>query len=140
MSPEESEVLAANEAFYRALAARDTAAMDRLWACDFPVACVHPGWPALCGRDDVMASWHEILGSPAAPDITCHDATVRLGGDMAFVLCVERLEGGELTATNVFARQGRDWRLVHHHAGPIAQPGLDGDDDDDEGPPPGMLN
>ena len=50
MSDEEA-VLAANEEFYRAFAARDLAAMDALWAQETPVACVHPGWDALVGRD-----------------------------------------------------------------------------------------
>ena len=48
MSDEEA-VLAANEAFYRAFAARDFAAMDALWAAEAPVACIHPGWDALVG-------------------------------------------------------------------------------------------
>jgi len=139
MSPEEEEVLAANAAFYQAFAQRDTEAMDRMWAHEVEVVCVHPGWRALVGRDEVMASWYSILGSPAAPAISFHDALVRLRGEMAFVLCTESLPGGELVATNVFAREGPAWRIVHHHAGPIARDG-GADDDDDEGPPSGLLN
>lgn len=137
MSPEEEEVLAANAAFYEAFARRDTAAMESLWSHDIEVVCVHPGWRALVGRDEVMASWYSILGSPAAPAISFRDALVRLRGEMAFVLCTESLPGGELVATNVFAREGPSWRLVHHHAGPIAR---DEGDDEDEGPPSGLLN
>ena len=134
MSGDEEDVLAANAAFYRAFAARDTSAMDALWARDSAVACVHPGWRPLFGRDEVMASWLSILGNPSAPAIAFRDATAHLGGDLAFVLCTESLPGGELIATNVFARERGAWRMVHHHAGPIAP----GADDDEE--PPELLN
>ena len=36
-------MLFANEAFYRAFADRDMAAMDGVWAVHAPVACIHPG-------------------------------------------------------------------------------------------------
>ena len=43
-------------------------------------------------------------------------------GDVAYVLCHEALGGHFLTATNIFIRHGRQWRLQHHHAGPAASP------------------
>jgi hypothetical protein len=61
---------------------------------------------------------------------------VYVGLGMAFVVCVETLSGGRLAATNVFVREGGEWRIVHHHAGPIA-PGRDSGDDDE---PPPFLN
>jgi ketosteroid isomerase-like protein len=129
MSPEEEEVLATNAAFYAAFAARDVDAMEGLWAQRAPVACIHPGWHALDGRAAVMASWRGILHGPGSPDIVCADAAARVLGDAAFVLCTEELAGGLLVATNVFVREDGTWRLVHHHAGPIAT------DDEDERPP-----
>ncbi|MEK6609286.1 MAG: nuclear transport factor 2 family protein, partial [Myxococcota bacterium] len=53
--PDEDDVLAANESFYAAFAARDADAMEALWATGVPVACVHPGWDAIRGREDVVA-------------------------------------------------------------------------------------
>ena len=41
---ESDAVLAANLEFYRAFAARDLAAMDRIWARRATVLCTHPGW------------------------------------------------------------------------------------------------
>jgi ketosteroid isomerase-like protein len=134
MTRDQDEVLAANAAFYRAFAARDVDAMDALWARQAPVACVHPGWHALSGRDAVMASWRGILRGPGAPDIACGDATSHVFGESAFVVCDERLPGGVLVATNVFVREEGAWRLVHHHAGPIA------DADEDGRPNSGLLN
>ena len=61
MTKDEEEVLRANESFYAAFASRDLGAMDSLWARESPVACLHPGWNLLSGRDEVMRSWRGIL-------------------------------------------------------------------------------
>ena len=119
--PDEEAVLAANEEFYRAFAARDLAAMDALWARETPVACVHPGWDALVGRDPVMESWAAILGGAGAPQIRCEAPRAFLLGAGAFVICREVLEQGRLIATNVFAREAAGWRMVHHQAGPAGR-------------------
>lgn len=137
MPHEDLDVLAANAAFYRAFAERDLDAMEALWAHSARVACIHPGWRTLHGRDAVMASWRAILDGPDAPEISCSHESVIPGDGMAVVLCVESLRGGSLAATNVFVREGDRWRIVHHHAGPIA-PGRNTGGDDDEPPP--LLN
>ena len=112
-------VLAANLEFYRAFGARDLAAMDALWARRAPVACIHPGWPALAERDLVMESWQGILANPAAPRIACYDEQVLLYGDTALVVCEEELDGGTLIASNLFVREDDAWRIVHHQAGQL---------------------
>ncbi len=116
----EFEVLDANTAFYRAFSERDVAAMDALWARHAPVACVHPGWDALRGREDVMQSWSAILSGDDAPEIGCSHAFAQVLGDTALVICREHVAGGALVATNVFVREGGAWRLVHHQASPLA--------------------
>ena len=115
------EVLVANQAFYRAFAARDVAAMDSLWAREVLVACIHPGWNALRGRAMVIASWRSILGSDTSPDISCGDASVHFLGDSAFVICEEQVADDVLVATNVFVLESGVWKLAHHHAAPIAR-------------------
>ena len=112
-------VLAANEAFYRAFAQRDMDAMAELWASEAPVACTHPGWPVLLGRDDVLASWRGILENPAAPNIRVADPVVHRMGGTALVFCSEVVDGSPLAATNVFVLEGDAWRMTHHHAGPV---------------------
>ena len=62
----EAAVLFANEAFYRAFADRDMDAMAALWAADGPVACIHPGWPALPLVEPWAASPAAALRSVAA--------------------------------------------------------------------------
>ena len=114
-------VLAANLEFYRAFTMRDLAAMEALWARNSPVSCLHPGWAALTDRDTVIASWHGILSNPEAPRIACYDERVMMFGDAALVLCEEELDGGTLAASNLFVREGDDWRIAHHHAGQIVR-------------------
>jgi ketosteroid isomerase-like protein len=134
----ELDIVSANEAFYAAFRDEDLDAMDRLWAQNAPVACVHPGWPALIGRDQVMASWRAILGN-GAPAIRCGSARVLMLGDVAQVVCEEHVGDDRVIATNVFVREDGRWAMVHHHGSHLvprgaAEPddGDDRDDDDDE--------
>ena len=123
MTEEEREVLRANDAFYAAFARRDAAAMDALWAREAKVACLHPGWEPLVGRDAVVSSWRRILlGGGAPPSIRCEGATAHVAGGMAWVICAEILPGGALAATNVFVHEGGAWRMVHHHASALPPP------------------
>jgi ketosteroid isomerase-like protein len=112
-------VLAANLEFYRAFTTRDVAAMEALWAKRAPVACVHPGWPALADRQAIIESWRSILGNPEAPRIACYDERVLLYGDTALVVCEEELDGGTLVASNFFVREEGAWRIAHHQAGQL---------------------
>jgi len=122
---EEQAVLAANAAFYAALAAGDYAAMDRLWADAAPVACIHPGWPILVGREAVMDSWRRILATP--PGIACADAACHAipgpdpGTGTAYVTCMERIGPALLAATNLFVREQGQWRIAHHQAGHVLE-------------------
>jgi ketosteroid isomerase-like protein len=138
MYAEERAVLAANAAFYQAFATRDPQAMDALWARRAPVACIHPGWEALRGREAVMASWQSILSGAGAPPITCNRARAHVFGEMAIVICMEHIPGAHLVATNVFVREDAEWKIVHHQAGGVAR--QSGTDDDDSEPPTGMLH
>ncbi len=115
---EREAVLFANEAFYRAFVDRDIAAMEAVWASDGPVACIHPGWPPLAGRDAVIESWRRILANEDSPQVVCRQPMSFLYGDVAFVICFESVGAAALVATNVFRRDGRQWRMVHHQAGP----------------------
>jgi len=118
-------VLAANREFYRAFRTRDTGAMERLWAEQADLVCIHPGWAALTERAEILESWRGILESRDAPPIACRDETVRFLGTAAVVVCVETIGGGTLMATNVFVREGEGkeeaWRLALHQASPTAR-------------------
>lgn len=119
---ERDAVLFANEAFYRAFADRDVPAMERMWACSTPVACIHPGWAPLVGRSPVMASWRGILTNPQSPAISCHRPQVFMQGGSAFVICYEEVDGAFLIATNMFLREPDGWKMTHHQSGPVPAP------------------
>ena len=130
---EVQDVLAANEAFYAAFNDGDAGAMDALWAAEAQVACLHPGWKPLLGRQAVMQSWRGILLGGGAPDsIRCENAVAHVSGDVAWVVCIEALPAGALAATNLFQRERGAWRMIHHHASPLASAPA--------APPPGLRN
>ncbi len=115
------EILAANRRFYEAFASADLGAMDDVWAREAPVSCVHPGWAALLEREEIMLSWRAILAGEAPTELVLGSASAHGGVDMAYVVCTETIGEATLVATNVFVREGDDWKLVHHQAGPVVR-------------------
>ena len=115
---ERDALLFANEAFYRAFADGDLAAMDAVWASVAPVACIHPGWNLLDGREAVMASWRLILGHQP-PEIRPEDPQAIVTGQTAMVLCREKIGPFELMASNAWVREDDAWRMVNHQAAHI---------------------
>ncbi|WP_036263103.1 nuclear transport factor 2 family protein [Methylocapsa aurea] len=116
---DEDAILAANAAYYHGFGAADLARMSLVWADD-DVSCVHPGWPALIGRQAVLQSYRDILGSPLQAAIDYRDGLAMVSGSEGRVFCTEIVGGMTLVATNWFRRIGGDWRLIHHQASPIA--------------------
>ena len=130
---EADALLAANLEFYRAFTTHDVAAMERVWALETPVLCLHPGWELLRGRQAVLESWRQILSNPEAPHVVVHEDQAFLFGEVGIVTCEEELDGGSLAATNMFVKEQGLWRLVHHQASPILSRRA-------EAPPPGRLH
>jgi hypothetical protein len=116
------EILFANEAFYLAFAAGDFEAMDKLWAQHADVLCTHPGWSVLSGRDVVIESWRAILDGDQDTTVECWNAVAWDYGNFALVTCHELIDGNALSVTNAFVQEDGQWRMVHHHAGPMATP------------------
>ncbi|HVO03635.1 MAG TPA: nuclear transport factor 2 family protein [Candidatus Cybelea sp.] len=115
----------ANDAFYQAFAAADLSAMEAVWAAQANVYCCHPGWPPITNRDEVMASWRDILANAGPVPIVCAAPRPTLYGDVGLVCCYERFGNQHFVATNLFiradGRPGTPWRMIHHHAGPLAR-------------------
>ena len=117
-----NEALFANESFYLAFAAGDSDAMEQLWSRQHPLVCIHPGWPALVGRESVIDSWRQILANPDQPEVEFYGArAVELGSGIA-VVCYEVLPGTVLVAMNLFIAENGEARLVHHQSGPCGDP------------------
>ena len=120
----EADLREANARFYRAFETLDLAAMDRVWAHDDHVACVHPGWPLLSGWAAVRESWQAIFGNSAEMNFTVSDVRAVAAGALGWVTCTEnilsadanRLSVTSILATNLFERRPDGWRMIHHHA------------------------
>jgi hypothetical protein len=72
----------------------------------------------------VLASWRQILGGGTGLALRCDEPVVHWVGEAALVICYEGTNDNpaHLAATNVFVFEGGRWRMVHHHAGPVASP------------------
>jgi ketosteroid isomerase-like protein len=120
---DEDEVRAANQSFYDAHEARDLDAMAALWGDGAGVACTHPGWPILRGREYVLESWARIFDGPGRNQFILTNDVVTVVGDAGWVTLdenlVDRGETGAIAATNVFHRVDGAWRLLVHHGSPV---------------------
>ncbi|MBO0652655.1 MULTISPECIES: nuclear transport factor 2 family protein [Streptomyces] len=142
----------ANTALYEAVERGDTAAMDRLWLNDprTDVSCVHPGWPVLRGRNEVLRSYALIMASTDYIQFFLTDVEVSVSGDTALVTCTENILSGApaenegelgplvgqlVVATNVFRRAGDEWKVWSHHGSPVLAGREDEDEEDEESGP-----
>jgi len=135
-----SEVVeAANTALYAALESADVDAMAAVWddAASDDVVCVHPGWPMLRGRSQVLRSFSAIMANTPYIQFFLTDVHVAVTGDVATVTCTENIltsvseddSSVQVVATNVFVRRGEDWRLLIHHGSPVLGSVEEVDDD-----------
>jgi ketosteroid isomerase-like protein len=117
-------VLRANRAFYDAFEARDLDAMSEVWEHSDRVVCTHPGWRILRGWGAVSGSWFALFGGPQRLQFILTNQAVSVAGDLAWVSLDENLLGervsGTVAAVNVFVRSDDGWKLVVHHASPVA--------------------
>jgi ketosteroid isomerase-like protein len=140
MSAEAEAVELANHELYAAVEAADLDLMAEVWL-DGPhaetVVCVHPGWPAIQGREEVLRSWTAIMANTPYIQFFLTDVEVEVVGEIAVVTCAENiltgmgesaLAGGRAVATNVFRHTASGWRLWIHHASPVITP-AEGTDD-----------
>ena len=99
------------------------------------ISCVHPGWPVLSGRGEVLRSYALIMANTEYIQFFLTDVHVSVTGDTALVTCTENIlsggpaprTAGELgplvgqlvVATNVFRRTSDGWKLWSHHGSPV---------------------
>ncbi|MFC4469107.1 nuclear transport factor 2 family protein [Streptomyces xiangluensis] len=154
------EVARANTAFYEAMERGDFEELSTLWLAPMDidgaehtadpadpedleegtdrgaeVSCVHPGWPVLTGRGEVLRSYALIMANTEYIQFFLTDVHVSVISDTALVTCTENiLSGGPapedsdelgplvgqlVVATNVFRRTSEGWKLWSHHASPV---------------------
>jgi ketosteroid isomerase-like protein len=127
MTDEQTEVLAANQAFYRAFERKDMEAMSAVWSQGTGSLCIHPGRNALRGWKDIRASWELIFKNTNYLEIQTEIISTEVRDTLAYVILVEnvfQVSGGrrieaKSVATNIFELLGGKWYLVHHHGSPL---------------------
>ena len=141
MSTESAEIEKLNEEFYSSIESGDLDKMTELWAEDQPgrvAMCVHPGWPMLTGRGEVLRSWALIMANTPYIQFVLTDVRTTVLGDVAVVTCAENIltaadsedatfAAGRVVATNTFVRTPAGWWLWFHHGSPVLQ----GDDEEE---------
>ncbi|MFD7696414.1 nuclear transport factor 2 family protein [Streptomyces sp. NPDC059374] len=145
------QVEAANTAFYEALERGDFETLSSHWLTPSDlgvdesyhdpadagvISCVHPGWPVLTGRGEVLRSYALIMANTDYIQFFLTDVHTSVTGDTAIVTCTENiLSGGPapeghddelgplvgqlVVATNVFRRTPDGWKMWTHHASPV---------------------
>jgi len=122
-----SEVLAANEAFYRAFEKKDIEAMSTIWSQGTGTLCIHPGRRALRGWKEIESSWMQIFRNTKYVEVETDIISVEIRETIAYVILIEKVlqaSGGrsiqaESMATNIFECMASSWYLVHHHGSPL---------------------
>ena len=143
-----------NQAFYDAVENGDLGALEEV-VLDGPLAgsvsVVHPGWPVLRGRGEVLRSYALIMANTDYVQFFLTDVQIAIAGDTALLTCSENilsggpaepdgsageLVGGLVVATNVFRRTPEGWRLWSHHGSPVmAEEDAEDGAEDGEGRP-----
>ncbi|MFE3742945.1 nuclear transport factor 2 family protein [Streptomyces sp. NPDC059134] len=149
---ERERVERANTTFYEAMERGDLEALSGLWLDgeDSGVSCVHPGWPVLSGRGDVLRSYALIMAHTEYIQFFLTDVAVSVNADTAVVTCTENIlsggpaeSAGELgplvgqlvVATNVFRRTPEGWKVWSHHGSPVLTETGEEDGEADDVPP-----
>ena len=131
------QVEAVNAAMYEAFEAADVDRMRGVWDDVDPpaVVCVHPGWPMLRGREQVLRSWSAVMAGTDYIQFFLTDVHVSVLGDTAVVTCTENVltevteaahGGTAVVATNVLVRRADGWRVQVHHGSPVLGRLVDG--------------
>jgi ketosteroid isomerase-like protein len=121
------EVTRANQDFYQAFESLDIGRMDRIWAQQEYVTCIHPGWTLRIGWPAVRDSWVLIFNNTFSMKFDLTEIQVQVAGDVAWVICTENITSrqGDTTqesrvlATNLYERVGEQWKIIHHHGSPV---------------------
>lgn len=121
------EVTRANQDFYAAFESLDIARMDRIWAHQEYVTCIHPGWTLRVGWPAVRDSWVLIFNNTFSMKFDLTEIQIQVAGDLAWVICTENItsQQGEATlesrvlATNLYEKTGERWLIIHHHGSPV---------------------
>ena len=117
----------AEQAFYRAFELADLVEMMAVWAEEEDIVCVHPGGPRHSGLIEVRESWRQIFSQGPRLRFRLEGNRV-FGGRMLSVHSVHEhvavagdpRPANPVLSTNIYLLTDRGWRMLVHHASPLA--------------------
>ena len=121
-TPDEAEA-----AFYTAFADTNVEAMMKVWLASESVICVHPVGPKVTGHEAVRAAWAEMFREGTS--LRFRLAEISRTQDALLAVHVlneyisvpgENTERHPMVATNIYQLTQDGWRMILHHASPIA--------------------
>ncbi|HSN17665.1 MAG TPA: nuclear transport factor 2 family protein [Gammaproteobacteria bacterium] len=123
-TPDEAET-----AFYTAFANTDLDAMMAVWLDSDVITCIHPVGPRLSGRAAVRESWAGIFRNSGSLKFRLADVHRTQDGLLSvhilheyIVVPGEQEARAPAVATNVYQLTSQGWRMILHHASPVAMP------------------
>lgn len=126
MAKKKAAVREASQRFYAALnqmANGDASAMADVLSTKRKVTTMHPIGGRDVGWEAVRSSFDQVADVAADGKIELHDQMIRVSGPMAYETGVEKGQftfagepvSFEIRVTNVYQREGGEWKMVHHH-------------------------
>ena len=120
------DVQGASEKFYAALNSMlngNAAPLADIWSHGPAVTTMHPIGGRQVGWDSVWESWDQVAQVASEGRVQLIDQMLEIAGEMAYELGVEKgqfkLAGESVSiesrVTNIYRRDGGDWKIVHHH-------------------------
>jgi len=119
----EAEVRAVSDRFYSALSRLDVSQLESVWSQSNSVSTMHPMGGEQVGWPEVRKSFEEAAGAMTDIHVELVDQRIQTGEDIAYETGIERGRGKvageqiefEHRVTNVYRREGGQWKMVHHH-------------------------
>ena len=122
----ENEVRKASTQFYTALNRMlngDARPLKDIWSHSSTVTTMHPIGGRQVGWNEVCEAWDQVAQTSSDGKVQLKDQLIRVAGDMAYELGIESAEfelggqkvGGQIRVTNIYQREGRAWKITHHH-------------------------
>ena len=123
----EDEIRQASEQFYAALNREingDPGPMMEVWSHGSEVSTMHPLGGINVGWEDVRTGWEQAAQAISDGQVSLEDlVVVPLADDVAYTVGTEHGQakvGGDTVGvdwrvTNIYRREGGEWKIVHHH-------------------------
>jgi ketosteroid isomerase-like protein len=124
--PPQDAIRRASKSFYAAInhmANGDAKPMLAVWSHSAHATTMHPIGGREAGWSKVQGPWKQVASLCSKGKVALRGQRITVAGGMAFETGIEK---GQITmagrtvniehrVTNVYRREGRNWKVVHHH-------------------------